>query len=413
MMLELSHRRSRDRRFQPPSRNFRGGSGFLGSSTRMGNYGFFSGGGAGGGGNGGFFDPFREPQPYPVKKPKYMNWKFKPFGRRGIGRAAHDAVKLGFGLSPLHKGLLALEIADGAMSLAELAVGYYAYNRSGDISRGGWYTKREYLPPEWHVPPGYSCYSYKPGICGGGENRDIYQQYRLSGSTNCATWHYCLQAIQPNPPADANFFLGGPANLDILRFGVELVVLYPRTGGPYPKPWYGPTEGARTLPFPQTLDPEPAAQTETFQPPSNGGNFKRPPYTTPAYEAASGNWRDRGPKPHARKPPDGYKERKKDQPMRAVLKLAGRLYGHYTEAADAIEAIHDALPAKYQVKKGGPAAQARAIYDHFDELDLGKAAGNLIYNHYEDKAIGKLHSYGKKSPFGTKFGRYPFKQPGW
>lgn len=412
-VTDLSHRRSLDRRFNPPSKQFRGRGGFFGQSTRQGHYGFFGGGAGGGKGGGGFFDPFRQPQPYPAKPPvRYMNHKFKQFGRkRAALRMAEQAIKFGFNLSPLKKGLIAWEILDGALAAGELLTGYYLYDK--DWQGGGWYTKKTETPPEWHIPPGYSCYSLMPGICGGASRpKVIGQQQIIKTPINCATWHYCGQGTQSNPPAAANVFFGGPLYPDLYRFGVELVVQYPWTGQPVPKPWYGPGGDSRTMQFPQDASPPRPVYSEAYQEPSAGGGRKIPRYAIGGftYEATPyGGWATKT--PHARMPPIGEKERKTHAKMRQVLAAAARLYDKATEAKDIIDAIHEALPKKYQVK-GGLIAKTKAIYDHFDQLDMAKAVANLAANHYTDKVIGKLHSYGKKAPYGSSLG-HPLHNPFW
>lgn len=92
--------------------------------------------------------------------------------------------------------------------------------------------------------------------------------------------------------------------------------------------------------------------------------------------------------PHKPVPPGkGVKERKTRlrKGAAAVLKAA------YTasEAIDAIDAVHDALPSKYQAPKGAtPQEKLAAIYRHSDKLDMNEVVLNLIKNHIIDYVIG-------------------------
>lgn len=393
--MNLSQRRSLDRRFAPPSK-------YVPAPRRD----YLMKGGRGGLERGAF-EGFRAPR-------RYMSGGAKQFGRkRALMRLAETGLKMGFNLSPLKKGLIAMELLDAGLTLAELGVGYYLYDK--DWKQNEWYRAKEVGPYEWIIPPGYSCMSYKPGICGGsGADRTIGQQQIIKFPIACHTWHYCGQGIQPNPPASANVFFAGPVNT-IGYFGIELVVQYPWTGLPIPKPQWAPGIKFRTLPMPQPLAPPRPVIQEAYQPPPNPRAWpqarKLPRYRVPAFEADTMKWAERGPSSHARLPPRGEKERKHNGRLRQVLSAAARLYSSATEAKDAIDQIHAALPKKYQVK-GGAFAKARAIYEHFDKLDMAKAAANLAANHYEDKVIGKLHSYGKKSPYGSSLG-HPLHNPFW
>lgn len=82
-----------------------------------------------------------------------------------------------------------------------------------------------------------------------------------------------------------------------------------------------------------------------------------------------------------------------------------------SEACDAIDSIHDALPDELQVPKPAPGSleaklrkvggqyavgqceqQLAQVIRHYDKLDLAKVAENLIYNEIEDKVIGRTNA---------------------
>ena len=108
----------------------------------------------------------------------------------------------------------------------------------------------------------------------------------------------------------------------------------------------------------------------------------------PMSYSTSGNRLTRRP-PTGRKPPDRgrTKERKAAATGKFGVALAWAMAG--TEALDFIDAFHSALP---HGKKNGvrPQHQLRDLWNHWDEVDLAEAAFNLVYNHFEDKAVGAL-----------------------
>lgn len=88
------------------------------------------------------------------------------------------------------------------------------------------------------------------------------------------------------------------------------------------------------------------------------------------------------------KPGPGVKERK--TALRRGMVVALRAGYTATEAIDAIEAIHKALPKKYRAPSGStPQEKLAAIYRHYDKLDMNKVVLNLIANHILDAIIGR------------------------
>lgn len=91
----------------------------------------------------------------------------------------------------------------------------------------------------------------------------------------------------------------------------------------------------------------------------------------------------------------------------------GALVGALTEGADAIDAIHGALPPELQVKGGSPQAKLEAILGNLGEINIGKAIGNLIAEKLEDKALGiysKLDAQAKQRAF-EQFGNAGVRGP--
>ena len=60
-----------------------------------------------------------------------------------------------------------------------------------------------------------------------------------------------------------------------------------------------------------------------------------------------------------------------------------------TEFADFIDSIYDALPYRRRYGRSYLDKMNR-IYQYWGEIDWAKAMGNLIYNHYEDKMVGRV-----------------------
>ena len=68
-----------------------------------------------------------------------------------------------------------------------------------------------------------------------------------------------------------------------------------------------------------------------------------------------------------------------------------------TEAIDFIDALHDALPKRFQAKGDAtPQQKAQAVYRHINEIDVELAMRNLIINHITDSVIGRSNAAVKK-----------------
>lgn len=96
-------------------------------------------------------------------------------------------------------------------------------------------------------------------------------------------------------------------------------------------------------------------------------------------------------------PPSGDAPREPPGPRvkerKQVIAIGGtpaRIVNAVGEIPDFVEAFHDALPPRYQAHRAGTIHQARALYDHWDKVDMEQAILNLILNQIEDYAYGRL-----------------------
>ena len=94
-------------------------------------------------------------------------------------------------------------------------------------------------------------------------------------------------------------------------------------------------------------------------------------------------------------PPRGTKERKFIANLDG-RSLIGRIVNFASESADWIDAFYDALPAN---RRGaiGAFQKAKAVIDHFDEIELGKAFQNVVENEIEDRIFGSIGKVGGKA----------------
>lgn len=111
-----------------------------------------------------------------------------------------------------------------------------------------------------------------------------------------------------------------------------------------------------------------------------------------------------------RVPPRPGDKEKKIRATAGFVGLVQRVFHGGTEALDALDAIHDALPKKYQAKggkkdgkywKASPQAKLNAIYKYWDQLDLNEAVKNLIINHLTDEVVGRIAGRGSKEASRT------------
>lgn len=111
---------------------------------------------------------------------------------------------------------------------------------------------------------------------------------------------------------------------------------------------------------------------------------------------------DPGPRPYPGRPPRGVKERKIGGPKGSLIrKYGGAILSHASEAGDLVDALHDALPDKYQ-SDGNMADRLRALYEHSDKIDFQKAVANILENNQEDRIWGE--GFGKIQDMFEEYG---------
>lgn len=373
---------------------------------------------------------------YVVKKApqRFLNWETKQFGKRMIAKTAvREAFRLGWILSPASKGLVALEALDAAATLAELGFVYYGqkyWKQDGEISvnpnlaLGGYVLSgginlckganclapvtRQYGGGNWgtgpngqsfcvvpsNTPPSicnYNCPTPGQAPCVPGSSVQYHEDYVefKVGQTNTGmiVLHY----------TDWKCIIGTSCPWQLLRGTLQSATWIGAVNGIYRMP------RVRPLTFTPPITPEPSVVVESEVVPSTSPRLdpRTKPYEVGAIELDTHNRYGHHNVRHARLPArGGTRERKGTIGLRRALQIASKIYGEVTEVGDFVDAIHGALPKKYQVK-GGIVAKSKAIYDHIDSLDIGKMGYNLVFDHYSDKALGKLYSYGKKAPYGS------------
>lgn len=89
--------------------------------------------------------------------------------------------------------------------------------------------------------------------------------------------------------------------------------------------------------------------------------------------------------------PKRVKEKKITGPKGSFIrKWGGRLLSEYSEAADVVEALHDALPDEFQAKSGATQYEKlQALYKNHEHLNMADAMQALIENHQEDRIWGR------------------------
>lgn len=149
---------------------------------------------------------------------------------------------------------------------------------------------------------------------------------------------------------------------------------------PVAPPVRGPRPGRRT---------NPATRTNPFRSPTEqtqvGPGRQHPGSVSPVPPPSDRTSQVSSP----RQPPGpGKKERK----MKVAVNnssFGGRLIGGLGELADAVNAMHDALPKELQLKYATIPEKALQVYRHINEVDLNEAVMNMLANQGEDRFIGK------------------------
>lgn len=221
-------------------------------------------------------------------------------------------------------------------------------------------------------------------------------------------------------PFGFNVVYTGPSQLDGTRFEVDHAHVYPSPGPtviPAPEwlwtapgtalPW--PSVDPLSLPIGQPVpDPAPipyraipGIRPNPMRAPQeqrrSGGDSlpRRQPYTVPGevwqYDyPPAGRTAPRG-SPSSipiQPPPRGTRERK------VIANIPGshfsaKLINLVTETKDAVDAFWWALPAKFRKGTLLP-DRFRDLWQHWDEVDMGKALRNLIRNEITDQVVGRI-----------------------
>lgn len=127
--------------------------------------------------------------------------------------------------------------------------------------------------------------------------------------------------------------------------------------------------------------------------PINNTGARPHPASSPTESTQRGYGVDQAPTPSAppptRKPPGpGVKERKTK--VTPFVSISLGLVNFVGEGIDALQAVHDALPEKYQSKSPKPQDMAKAVYLHYDKINIGIAIMNLAIEQAEDHLYGVI-----------------------
>lgn len=90
------------------------------------------------------------------------------------------------------------------------------------------------------------------------------------------------------------------------------------------------------------------------------------------------------------RPPRAAERERKGVTSNATIRAVKAGLSAFTETTEFIDAIHDALPWKYQSRSMMPWDKAAAILANLSHLDLTKAAVNIAANQVEDAVIGAV-----------------------
>jgi len=427
--------------FEPPARYFRSKPGWLGGSTKAGQYGGLgfkvrTSPPPGGGFFGGFVPPAPVPGtgPQPVPKIPFNPYtpRRRPFGVRGLATPLYD--------NPAARNLLmkyGLGMAVRGLNWLGWAMTFYdIYN---------WKPGQEASPPrvDWEgASCSYDCPEIEPPY-----STPTFARVDASfANWSCPVPSYarCLDLqVVTDPAIDEGWFFKYPDDVpgywtcqvaigpgdffdgvNWIRFKWDYVLRFNDwdKGGwvrytpalPATLPQYV----AAPDPFPQEIPnpydpmtspilrrgPDPVSLPYAAIPhvalpwPSAGGYG--PPRTPPYFDGGLRGkpprsiWQPPGQVPHwPEKPKPGETERKKPIPASPFGRLVKALANGITETDDAINAIFQALPDKYKFRNGHRIntiqGKAAAIVQHFDKISWSQAAKNLIANHLADKYIGK------------------------
>lgn len=97
------------------------------------------------------------------------------------------------------------------------------------------------------------------------------------------------------------------------------------------------------------------------------------------------------PYPRPQRPPPKTKERKIKGQQGGIRKFLGWVVSNASEAFDLLDALHDALPKKYQAKPGATLKEKfDALYANSDKIDMAKAMEGIINDAATDKYYAEV-----------------------
>lgn len=302
--------------------------------------------------------------------------------------------------APVHEGNLNLS---GMLRLGGDTPYYFAADQ-GTLTGGGfWVADPNYgynsplviNSPHWDAGPDpdyMKKFEYKPGQLVRGLGRQLYAERLKEGGPQINTYQSDWYYAYPDIPVD--IWAGPMIETEILT---REDVWIPGTGTTLTDTFENVLEvGHEVLDEPELTSPTKRPATISILGPEGSVQF---------------------PGTHINAPPAaGTKERKVIANV-AARSLVGLAANFLTEGADAIEAIHDALPPEaksgwYHLHgKGGkmywkkrrkvsPQVMLRDLYRHWDKVDVSDALKNLAKNEVEDRLIGKAGRAQQKASQG-------------
>ena len=242
-----------------------------------------------------------------------------------------------------------------------------------------------------------TCPAACPALQNAGSN-SVGAGVPFSGAGNLpnpGTTGWQLEIFRPNP------------SFPNLRVDIEQAIAYP---GLYPIGWVLRRPIARPIHKPYTISPHllPIQQPMPLPLPLPM------PLVNQRLNDPIGSQRNNGQKRQVfdlRRPPGPNEKERKVRAIAGAVALLQKAMHFTTEALDALDAIHDALPKELQAKgfkkdgrywKATPQSKLEAIAKNFDKLDLNEAVKNLIVNHLTDEVIGRVSGAGSRE--GSKRG---------
>lgn len=169
------------------------------------------------------------------------------------------------------------------------------------------------------------------------------------------------------------------------------------TPRPRPKPLPGPGPD-KPKPYPEPWDPDPKPKPRPRPIPRPWPPVKPKPKPGPP-----------GPPDPPGPPGPGVKERKINLVGPGMRMLLNIFHG-LTELQDFTECLFEALPRGMQ-RGRGIEGHLTSLYRNINHVDIPQAVKCLVYNHFEDKLIGKLHSGRIRTPGAIRFGGRPTSTP--